>query len=163
MTSLQAHLWQSFKSYTKNQTKIMIVPKSDSYLQNHGLQAHLQVMLWKVADQQVPHDFDGIARSVLLFQALQLMIQTNLNLSTWFNASVRQGIRNVRDKKWCMRLLKIVYFLHTILQLCLGRSMPQTVYKPLAWCDCRRLTNINDCDGDYYADLDIKIRYNLSF
>ena len=38
----------------------MILPKSYAYLHNHVLQAHLQVPLWKVADQQVPHDFDGI-------------------------------------------------------------------------------------------------------
>ena len=69
--------------YTKNQTKIMILPKMYSYLHNHVLQIHLQVLLWKVADQQVPHDFDGIARSVLLFQSLQLMMQANLNLSMW--------------------------------------------------------------------------------
>ena len=73
----------------------MILPKSYSYLHNLVLQAHLQVLLWTVADRQVPHDFDGIARSVLLFQSLQLMIQANLNLSMWFNASVKQRKRNV--------------------------------------------------------------------
>ena len=52
----------------------MILPKSYAYLHNHVLQTHLQVLLWKVVDQQVPHGFDGIARSVLLFQSLQLMI-----------------------------------------------------------------------------------------
>ena len=69
------------KLYTKNQTKTMILPKIYSYLNNHLFQTHLQVMLWRVADQQVPHDFDGFARSVLLFQALQIMTQANLNLS----------------------------------------------------------------------------------
>ena len=52
----------------------MILLKSYAYLHNHVLQAYLQVLLWKVVDQQVPHDFDGIARSVLLFQSQQLMI-----------------------------------------------------------------------------------------
>ena len=52
----------------------MILPKSDSYLHNHVLQTYLQVLLSKVVDQQVPHDFDGIAISVLLFQSLQIMI-----------------------------------------------------------------------------------------
>ena len=52
----------------------MILAQSYAYLHNHVLQTHLQVLLWKVADQQVPHDFDGTARSVLLFQSLQLMI-----------------------------------------------------------------------------------------
>ena len=48
--------------------------KSYAYLHTHMLRTLLQVLLWKVADQQVPHDFDAIARSVLLFQSLQLII-----------------------------------------------------------------------------------------
>ena len=52
----------------------MILSKSYAYLHNHVLQTHLQVLLWTGADQQVPHDFDGIVRSVLLIQSLQLMI-----------------------------------------------------------------------------------------
>ena len=52
----------------------MILPKSYAYLHSHLLQTHLQVLLRKVADQQVPHDFDGTARSVLLFQSPQLII-----------------------------------------------------------------------------------------
>ena len=71
---LRRFVWPVFrhicaKVIYKNQTKIMILPKSYSYLHNLVLQAHLQVLLWTVADQQVPHDFDGITRSVLLFQS----------------------------------------------------------------------------------------------
>ena len=90
----------------------MILPKSCAYLHIHVLQTHLQVLLWKVADQQVPHDFDGIARSVLLFQSLQLMIYAILNLSMWFNASVRQEKRNAS----LMHVVaeKIVFLAHHI-------------------------------------------------
>ena len=52
----------------------MILPKSYAYLHNRMPQTHLQVLLWKVADQQLPLEFDGIASSVLLFQSLQFMI-----------------------------------------------------------------------------------------
>ena len=79
----------------QNKTKITILPKSYSYLNNRVLHTHLQVLKWKVADQQVPYDFDGIARSVLLFWWLQHMVQANLNLSMWLNTSVRPGKRNV--------------------------------------------------------------------
>ena len=48
----------------------MILPKSYSHLPNDVLQNHLQVLLWKVADQQVPHNFDETARSVLLLQSV---------------------------------------------------------------------------------------------
>ena len=88
----------------------MILSKSYSYLHTHTLQT--QVRLWKVADQQVPLDFDGLARSVLLFQSLQLMMPTNLNLSMWFNASVRQGEGNVARMDVVAE--KIIFLAHHI-------------------------------------------------
>ncbi len=44
-----------FKLFTKKKSpKIMALPPTYANLLQHALRAHLQVMLWKAADQQAP-------------------------------------------------------------------------------------------------------------
>jgi len=67
-----------FKLFTKKTTKIMALLPTSANLLLHVLWAHLQVMLWKAADQQAPPDqsselptLDGLSKMIFL-QLLQL-------------------------------------------------------------------------------------------
>jgi len=73
-----------FKLFTKKKktTKIMALPPMSANLLLHVLRAHLQVMLWKAADQQhhlTSHQIlptsDGLSK--MIFQFLDFLIMQN--------------------------------------------------------------------------------------
>ena len=80
------------------------------------------------------------------------MIQANLNLAMWLNVSIRQGKINVAPMHVVAE--KIIFLAHHIAAV-LGKKDAINHIQTI-WYD-----NIND--SDYYADLDIKILYKLSF
>ena len=142
----------------KNQTKIMILPKQYAYLYNHVLQTHLQVILWKVADQQVPQDFDGIKI------CFTVPVTTIYDLSHPKLIDVNQCQCKTREKK-CITDACGCWKDHISCTLYCTCAWEEGCHKPytnhLHGVVAEGVTNIND--NDYYVDLDIKIRYKLSF
>ena len=87
------------------------------------------------------------------------MIQANLNLSMWFNVSVRQGKINVALMQMVAK--KIIFLAHHIAAVLGKKDATNHIQTTLHGVIAEGVTNIND--GDYYVDLDIKIHYKLSF
>ena len=89
-----------FNIFSKNKKskKVMALPPTSPNLRQNALRSHLQVMLWKAADQQTPpaesDNINGKLRTVFPFLLWLSVTQLHLNLLMSLDVSARQMARN---------------------------------------------------------------------